>query len=211
MFLRWRLAQFFEIRWWQRYFAGRDTQTYLDWKRAYWRDFLDKSGIELKPGAFVLDAGCGPAGIFMILDDCRVDAVDPLLDRYEQKLPHFQRADYPNVRFFNEPLETFNRENQYDAVFCLNAINHVADLDLSLDHLAALTKPGGTLAVSIDAHNYQWVKKLFRLFPGDVLHPHQYDLEEYKEMLRKRGGRVVREVLVKREGVFSYWLLVLRS
>ena len=51
------------------------------------------------------------------------------------------------------------------------------------EKLVKLTKSGGKLIVSIDAHNYQLFKHVFRLITGDILHPHQYDLKEYKKML----------------------------
>lgn len=220
MNLRWRIAQFFEVRWWQRYLRQRDKTSYLDWKRRYWFDFLKKSGIQIPPGATVLDAGCGPAGIFTVLEQQTVDALDPLLDRYEKRLPHFRRSDYPNVRFFNQALEIFDPTNEsagatnsrsgtrcYDFVFCLNALNHVADLPRCLNQLVALTKPGGTLAVSIDAHNHRWLKHLFRLVPGDILHPHQFGLEEYKAMLTTRGILLEQTFLTKKGGIFNYYLL----
>ena len=208
--IRWRIAQFFELRWWKRYLADKDKQAYLDWKRAYWRRFLVTSGIEIAPGALVLDAGCGPAGIFTVLQTREVHALDPLLERYEAVLPHFRRADYPYVRFFNEPLENFAPAENYDLVFCLNAINHVADLEAAFDRLVALTRPGGTLAVSVDAHNHALLKRVFRLVPGDILHPHQFGLQEYAAMLTRRGLRVERTVLVKEELIFNYFLLVAR-
>ena len=218
MNLRWHIAQFFEVRWWQRYLGRRDKTSYLDWKRRYWFDFLKKNNIEIPPSASVLDAGCGPAGIFMVLEQQTVDALDSLLDRYEKHLPHFRRRDYPNVRFFNQSLETFAPQNDnagatdsrpgiYDFVFCLNALNHVADLPRCLDHLVALTKPGGTLAVSIDAHNHLWLKRLFRLVPGDILHPHQYGLEEYQTMLTTRGILLEQTMLIKKGQIFNYYLL----
>ncbi|HRI58801.1 MAG TPA: class I SAM-dependent methyltransferase [Saprospiraceae bacterium] len=208
MNLRWHVAQFCEIRWWRRYLARRDKTVYLDWKRRYWLDFLQKSGLHLPPNTGVLDAGCGPAGIFMILHDQTVDALDPLLHRYEILLPHFRRSDYPQVRFFNQRLEDFFPDRTYDLVFCLNAINHVADLPHCLDRLAALTRPGGVLALSVDAHNFHWIKRLFRLLPADILHPHQYDLEEYRAMLTGRGFVPDKTVLMKKGSIFSYHLLV---
>ena len=208
MSIRWRIAQFFEIHWWRRYLGEKDKVAYLAWKKAYWQQFLADSGIQLAPGAMVLDAGCGPAGIFTVLDPQQVDALDPLLDRYEASLPHFRRGDYPSVRFFNEPLEQFAPGRRYTAIFCLNAINHVADLGACFDRLVALTEPGGTLAVSIDAHNFGSLKRIFRLLPGDILHPHQYDLTEYQAMLTQRGCTLGRTVLVKKELIFNYYLLV---
>ena len=208
---RWHIAQFFEIRWWQRYLKHRDKSAYLNWKRGYWRDFLQKSGLQVPPGARVLDAGCGPAGIFMILEEQLVDALDPLLGHYEKSLPHFRRSDYPQVRFFEAPLESFFPDDHYDFVFCLNAINHVADLPCCLDRLAALTRPGGLLALSVDAHNHALLKHLFRLAPADILHPHQHDLSEYREMLGNRGFQVTDAILIKEEAIFNYHLLLARK
>ena len=144
----------------------------------------------------------------MVLDNQTVDALDPLLHRYEILLPHFRRADYPHVRFFNRPLEDFYPDRTYDLVFCLNAINHVADLQRCLDRLAALTKPGGVLALTVDAHNFSRVKRLFRLVPADILHPHQYDIQEYRAMFSDCGFLPDKTVLMKKGTIFSYHLLV---
>lgn len=208
MKLRWQIAQFFEINWWRRYLGKRERGAYLDWKRRYWKDFLEKSGVQVPEKKSVLDAGCGPAGIFMILENNTVDALDPLLLFYEQSLPHFRRSDYPFVRFIDIPLEKYVPEKRYDVVFCLNAINHVADLQLCADRLSELVKPGGTLLLSIDAHNFALLKRLFRLLPVDILHPHQYDLEEYKNMLGYRGFSIDRTLLIKKEVIFNYYLII---
>ena len=72
----------------------------------------------------------------------------------------------------DKTLEDFESPKNYDKVFCLNAINHVEDLGLCFDKLVQFTRSGGTLIVSIDAHNYQLFKHVFRLLPGDILHPH---------------------------------------
>lgn len=209
MQLRWQIAQFFEIRWWQHYLSGKEKNDYLNWKKTYWRDLLERLELQVPETARVLDAGCGPAGIFTILDHCKaVDALDPLLERYERDLPHFRRTDYPFVRFYSLPLEGFEPELPYDLVFCLNAINHVEDLSDCFDRLVACTRPGGSLILTVDAHNYGWLKRIFRAFPGDILHPHQYDLPEYEAMLTRRGFRIVRRELLKKERIFSYFALV---
>jgi 2-polyprenyl-3-methyl-5-hydroxy-6-metoxy-1,4-benzoquinol methylase len=206
---RWRIAQFFERRWWRRYLRRKDKTAYLEWKKAYWRDFLQKCGLHLVPRQRILDAGCGPAGIFTILDNQQVDALDPLLDHYERDLPHFKKSDYPHTRFFRERLEDFAPSASYDLVFCLNAINHVADLSECFDRLAALTRPGGALVISVDVHRHAWLKPMFRALPGDILHPHQYDLEEYRAMLETRNLYIERTVLLKREGIFDYWAFII--
>ncbi len=211
MALRWRIAQFFEINWWRQYLQGIETGEYLAWKTRYWNDFLEKGELQVPPGASALDAGCGPAGIFTVLKTRETDALDPLLLSYERSLAHFRRSDYPGVRFICLPLERFFPEKQYDVVFCLNAINHVEDIPACADRLAALVKTDGVLALSIDAHRFSLLKRLFRLLPVDILHPHQYDVAEYRDMLTSRGFRIERAVLLKKGLIFDYYLLVARS
>ncbi len=206
--LRWKIAQSAELRWWQRYLKRKPTADYLQWKRAYWKTFLQQIGVYLKSDEKVLDAGCGPAGIFTVLKGQQVDAVDPLLNQYDEKLDHFQKSNYPEISFFSESLEGFQTTKSYDKVFCLNAINHVADLNLCLDKLVNFTKSGGQLIVSIDAHNFQLFKHIFRLLPGDILHPHQYDLKEYQRMLEARGVEIFNTVLYKKQFLFNYYVLV---
>jgi 2-polyprenyl-6-hydroxyphenyl methylase/3-demethylubiquinone-9 3-methyltransferase len=169
---------------------------------------LQQIGLEPQKEDRILDAGCGPAGIFMTLKAQQVDALDPLLEQYEDKLAHFSKKLYPNVRFFSQPLEDFAEAIPYDTVFCLNAINHVSDLDRCFDQLVKHTKVGGQLVVSIDAHNWSFFRYLFRLVPGDILHPHQYNLAEYKHFLTERNCSIENVVLMDSAFFFDYYVLV---
>ena len=222
MTFRWKIAQAAEIRWWQNYLKNKSTTEYADWKTQYWENLLEETGLTFlnesdkeNPNKVenlrILDAGCGPAGIFMIFKKQKVDALDPLLEDYEAKLTHFKKIFYPNVTFYAQPLETFDKTNEYDAVFCLNAINHVADLSKSFDILVNSVTSGGHLVVSIDAHNYSFLKTIFQTIPGDILHPHQYDLEDYTDMLTSRGCVVEKTILKKKEFIFNYYILVLKK
>ena len=83
--------------------------------------------------------------------------------------------------------------------------NYLAKKDLTLYQL---TKPGGKIVVSIDAHNRKFFKQLFRLQPADILHPHQYDLEEYKEMLTSLNCEILLTSLIKEEFLFNHYILV---
>ncbi|RCH54367.1 hypothetical protein DJ568_13855 [Mucilaginibacter hurinus] len=208
--LRWRVAQLFEARWWKKYLAHKDVTTYLKWKKGYWQNVLDRIGnnLNMQPGQYILDAGCGPAGIYIILDEYQVTAVDPLLNTYATTLPHFKKDMYPYVDFHTETLESFTSEKAFDVVFCMNAINHVAQLDEAFLTLYKYTKPGGTIVVSIDAHNHKLFKHIFRAQPADILHPHQYDLAEYEAMLTKLGCTIKQTELIKKEYLFNHYILV---
>ncbi len=205
---RWKIAQAAEIRWWQNYLGKKDKSEYLKWKRSYWQTLLERIDITLEKDERILDAGCGPAGIFMIFEQQKVDALDPLLEQYEEKLEHFDPQDYSGIQFYAQSLESFDPGEQYDKVFCLNAINHVSDLELCFDKLVNFVKPGGRFIVSIDAHNYWGFKKIFRCLPGDILHPHQFDLKEYQDMLLKRKCEIQRTILYKKEFFFNYYIIV---
>ena len=211
MKLRWKVAQAAEIRWWQNYLKKKDKHSYLQWKKDYWKQFLVDCQLEVPPQVTCLDAGCGPAGIFTILEQQQVDAVDPLLDDYQQKLTHFVPQDYPNVQFITSPLEQFKPTQAYDYVFCLNAINHVSDLEQCWEQLFAATKKNGTLVVSIDAHNHAIFKHIFRAIPGDILHPHQYDLKEYQTMVQRHGGELIRTVHKDKAFFFDYYILIIKK
>lgn len=209
--LRWKIAQRFELLWWKRYLRGRSEEEYLEWKKKYWQDFLlpFQERLSISKDHKILDAGCGPAGIFIELSDkAQVEALDPLLNHYQQSLPHFNYAKYPNVNFHNLALEDFNPGHPFDIIFCINALNHVSDINKSLIQLNKFLKKGGILVFTSDAHNHQWIKRVFRTFQGDILHPHQYDRKEYTELLSQQGFEVKDTKLIKKERIFSYYLML---
>lgn len=203
--IRWRLAQWAEIRWWKRYLKKREPRTYLAWKMGYWNDFLQRIGGTPAPGARVLDAGCGPAGIFMALPGCRVDAVDPLLPDYSG-MAHFQPESYSWVAFHAQELESFPISNPYDWIFCINALNHMRDIPAAVGQLHQALKPGATLVVSVDAHKYRFLRRLFRLLPGDVLHPLQEDLSGYRTLFSNAGFLEISALRYKKGRIFDYWI-----
>lgn len=208
MVLRWKIAQWFEAWWWRRYLRSKSVQEYLDWKQAYWKKFLSEAEITLPISSKVLDAGCGPAGVFMVFPKNEVWAVDPLLGKYETELGHFEKVNFPNVKFVESALEDYSKTDYFDCIFCLNVINHVRDIEKSIENLYSNLKKGGLLYLSVDAHNFTFLKHLFQLIPGDILHPHQLDLKGYFQLVENVGFEIKRHQLIKKEGIFSYYLIV---
>jgi 2-polyprenyl-6-hydroxyphenyl methylase/3-demethylubiquinone-9 3-methyltransferase len=210
---RWNAAQFAERKWWQNYLKNKDIPAYLTWKKEYWQSLLQKSThyFSLAATDRILDAGCGPAGMFMLFDDHPTVAFDPLIDQYEQDLPHFKKSMYPHVQFVNAGLEDFTTKEKFSVLFCMNAINHVHDIGKSFDNLIACAEKNANIVITIDAHNHSTFKHLFRLLPGDILHPHQYDLNEYQNMLTQRGCELLGTELLKHEFFFDHYLLVAKK
>ncbi|MGB1204210.1 MAG: class I SAM-dependent methyltransferase [Chitinophagales bacterium] len=208
--LRWRIAQKVELQWWKNYLRKKTPTDYLAWKKKYWRELLEKIDFQeilYKKNINLLDAGCGPAGIFTVFENAQVTAIDPLLEQYETELSHFSTEKYPNVSFQNIGLEEYKANEKFDAIFCLNAINHVSDINLSFDNLITTARKNADIIVSIDAHNHSFFKHLFRLFQADILHPHQYDLAEYKELLEQKGVKIEKSILIKKAFFFNYYVL----
>lgn len=209
MNLKWKIAQWFELRWWRNYLHGKNKQQYLHWKKNYWLGILSRveDVVKLKPTQTIADLGCGPAGIFIALPQNKITAVDPLLNQYENQLPFFIKADYPNTNFVCSAIEDFNSTQKFDVVFCMNAINHVADIEHAYNVVCNSVVQNGKLVISIDAHNHTFFKYLFRLIPGDMLHPHQYSLDEYRSFMHKRGMKILKIDLVKSEFFFGHYLI----
>jgi 2-polyprenyl-3-methyl-5-hydroxy-6-metoxy-1,4-benzoquinol methylase len=206
--LRWRVAQSIEQWWWRRYLAKKDKQEYLSWKKEYWQGFLKKCALKVPGEKIILDAGCGPAGIFIILENNTVSALDPLIEKYEAQLQHFSKSGYPKINFLTQSIEALSLNEHFDIIYCINAINHVADIKKAYQLLFDALKKGGELVLSIDAHNYKFLKKIFQAIPGDVLHPHQYSLEEYSQFGIDLGMQLKSTTLIKEEGIFNYYALV---
>lgn len=210
---RWKIAQKLELKWWERYLSSKDKGEYLAWKRNYWLELLKtvEPELSLEKGQSVLDAGCGPAGMFIALPKQKVTAIDPLLDSYASNIDHFEKSDYPGVDFQSIGLEEYRTAEKFDLVCCLNVINHVRNIDLAMDNLWDAVKPGAYFLLSIDGHNYSGFKKLFRALPGDLLHPQQYDLAEYEKLVTDRGGEILKTVLLKEEFFFNHYLVLGRK
>ncbi len=210
--LKWKLAQSLELQWWKFYLRKKKPDDYFEKKKSYWFKFLKTCGIGLENTPTCLDAGCGPAGIFIILNNLECDAVDPLLDKYQAQLHSFISPEkFPRITFYNSPLEIFTPAKQYDLVFCINAINHVSDWHRSLQNLWESTKPGGTLLLSSDVHRHSWLKPVFRLFSGDVLHPHQHTLTDYITVLQSFQPASLRTLRLKRQLIFDYFAIVMKK
>jgi len=210
---RWKTAQYAERRWWQRYLKRKDVMDYLTWKKKYWTKLTDQCRhyLTITENDTILDAGCGPSGIFMVFDKNEVTAFDPLIEEYQKDLLHFDHAMYPNVTFVKAGLEDFSAEQRFDLIFCMNAINHVHDIEKSFDRLISFASPNAFIVMTIDAHTHTIFKKIFRLLPGDILHPHQYDLNEYQQMFLQRGCSIEGTELLKHEFFFDHYMLIVRK
>lgn len=211
---RWRIAQFFEIRWWRMYLKSKSPDEYLFSKKKYWLSYLDSLSPELSVPreASILDVGAGPAGIFILWDNNKTEALDPLFDDYEKHLPHFSPKRYPGVNFHTVPFEQFTTDKKYDIIFCLNAVNHFIDVKASLQKLYRLTKDGGMIVLSVDTHAIEFLQPLFSLFQFDILHPHQFSHRQFTELIKEiEGFEIIGDKLSKKGILFDFRTILIKT
>lgn len=204
--IRWRIAQFFELKWWQSYLKDQEPETYLTWKKKYWTKFLKE--IDIQPSGRILDIGCGPTGIFMANETEEGVAIDPLIQKYEKITSIFKPSFYPNFSFNNCTWEEFNSKDTFDYVFAINAFNHFSDLKKSIKKASKYSNK--YLILSSDVHNYTFLRFLFRLFPGDILHPQQDQLSDYLRILEE-DFILEKKKTLKKGLIFNYVVLVLKK
>jgi len=211
---KWNLAQKLEIEWWKHYLKKKDVQMYLDWKKKYWLSFLHQiqSEISFEKGT-ILDIGCGPAGIYMVLSDSEVIAIDPLINSYKKNISHYIPTNYPWVRFHSVRWEDFQSTTKANTIFCINAINHFTNINISLSVMNANLKSGGYSIITIDAHKRNWTKYLFSIIPADALHPHQYTRSQYISAIKETcpDWKLVHEKSIDEGLIFNYDLIIFQK
>ncbi len=69
-------------------------------------------------------------------------------------------------------------------------------------------KPAGQLVLSTDAHNYAFLRTIFRYLPFDILHPYQLTLNEYRKLLENEGFVIQGEKCLRKRFIFNYVVIV---
>ena len=204
--LKWQIAQFFEVKWWQNYLSKKDKAAYYDWKKKYWLNLIAQiNDFSITAEDCMADVGCGPAGVFIAFPNNNLDAFDPLLNEYESKLPFFDKKDFPNCEFHITKAEDISSNKHYAHVFCINAINHFENLEKGVAKITALNSIH--FYWSVDAHRFSFLKFIFRLIPADVLHPHQYVIQDYENLLIKNQLKITQCSILRKGLIFNEYLI----
>lgn len=116
---------------------------------------IDEAIAHLKPGAKILDVGCGsgkPIAAYLVEKGFDVYGVDisPRLMQYAERI-------LPKEKCFVADICDFTTDLSFDAVFCWFMLFHVhvTDHPLILQKLYALLKPKGIILISFADTNHQ--------------------------------------------------------
>jgi SAM-dependent methyltransferase len=154
--------------------------------------FIGELIAELPPGARVLDAGCGPGSWdYARRADLRVTAFDI-------KFPPGPPARAPHVSVARADLARLPyRDGAFDLTICHYVLEHVTELEACCDALARVTKPGGTLYLSVpraaafDDRLYRFAgyfaKYALLKFGKRIEHQQRFDLAMLLSLFARRG------------------------
>jgi SAM-dependent methyltransferase len=134
-------------------------------------------------GRTILDVGCGPLPWSIAFDECRIVALDPLIDRYEAAgFPLHEFTDRVTfVRGFAEAMPF--PAASFDAVIAVNSIDHVDDFARAAGELKRVLKPSGVVRMEVHYH------------PPTTLEPQVLDDEKVLAHLGEVGMAKVSEEL----------------
>jgi SAM-dependent methyltransferase len=101
----------------------------------------------------VLDYGCGDGTFLAMLSatpDRPADAVGAELDDYQVNDCRVRLGSRAGLSFVSiASLDAPAHRARYDAVVCMEVLEHVVEIDRVIDRLDGLLAPGGTLLVSV--------------------------------------------------------------
>jgi len=111
--------------------------------------------LDLKKGVFsgkkILDLGAGPMPSGLVFNGCDLYCLDPLYHKYLEI--GFPIQYYDNVKFIKGYSEQIPAKNNFfDAVITVNAIDHVNNLKKTAKEIKRVLKKGGLLAMHIHYH-----------------------------------------------------------
>lgn len=157
--------------------------------------------LQVNPLWKVLDAACGQGRFarYFAKKGCRVRGLD-----INVAMLGIARAEARcegvsgNIEFVEGDIETFSRNNVgFDVVLCMDALDHMGDLNLAVKRLADSVKPGGIfIGTYTSAHSfYGFLRGVYTFFAyrwrsAEVDIARTYSLTEVRGSLVAAGVRI---------------------
>ena len=142
--------------------------------------------IELPDRPTILEAGCGTGGNLGLLErHGTVSAFEPFDEAAGSARGRHPAAD---VRYGRLPEDVPFAEGTFDLVAALDVLEHVDEDERSLAALVRLAKPGGSIIVTVPAHQTLWGSHDQRLH-----HRRRYGRAELRDIARAAGAEIIFE------------------
>lgn len=132
------------------------------------------NGLNLKPGHFVLDLGCGTGSLTLLIARIvapgHVFGVDPDSARIEEACRLQKAEGIENVTFINagvQQLESVLGEQKVDAIFSNYVIHWIKDKKSAFQSMVNLLKPNGKIAIQTGTGRSKVMADI-----AELLYPH---------------------------------------
>ena len=138
----------------------------------------------LKPGYLVLEVGCGTGNVLRVLQKACPDATVVGLELWFEGLRHAQRRSAGCFLVQGDVRRSpFGR--QFDLVGMFDVLEHIQEEQETLISLWKLLAPGGTLLLTVPAHQSLW-----SYFDEAAHHCRRYSADEIRKKLTEAGFEV---------------------
>lgn len=140
-------------------------------------------GLDLEPGARLLDAGCGSG---RMLDELAAYGEPVGLDIDEHAVAFARRRGH-TVRRGSIETSPF-ADGSFDLITCLDVLEHTPDDQRTLRELRRVTRPGGLLLITVPAYQALWSAH-------DVANEHyrRYSAGSLRAAAAAAGWRLIRD------------------
>jgi len=149
---RWKEAQEWELNAW----LGSE-KNLEDWNSWWFNHFQNFNYLQAKSFKSLLEVGCGPycrnTEYFMKLfpSITTVSVLDPLLDDYTKHEYYVTTVvKRYGARMFSCALEDYSDDNKYDAILCINVLDHVKDANACMGKMFDALNKDGVLILGQD-------------------------------------------------------------
>lgn len=152
---------------------------------------------KLKPNAMILDVGCGPTCAGRLFSTGSKTFLDPLMDSYMQAHPE----KLPEGEKICGTAENIPKKDKtFDAVICVNALDHMIDPGKALVEIRRVMKKDGIFILGMFLHpapiavSRMFIEKWLP-FLREEAHPYSYTLKSTRKLLEAFFS-VEREIMV---------------
>jgi len=168
------------------------------------KPYLDEIISHLKPGAKILDLGCGmgePIAQYFIERSFDLTGIDG-----SKKLIDLAKKRFPNNRFIIGDMRKIDLNEKFDCLIAWNSMFHLSQEDQRemFDLFSSHLKPGAMLAFTTGSkHGEEWSDN-----GGENLYHASLSLNEYKSLLEAYNFELIKHS--SSEEIESVWIAKLK-
>lgn len=156
---------------------AEDMKEWLRVRRYTWPNLISylRGYVTFDGKSKILEIGGGPTSIFLAIGEGERYMVDPNWSTILQANPFMgDVVEYGGVTFISSAIEDVAIDKKFNLIFTINTLDHVADLEPTVNKINELLEPAGYLIVIVDCYADSAVRNIMSFFDIDLPHPHHF-------------------------------------